>query len=124
MASDMNKSKRQSCSGAGITAGSAKILSQVTSCGGIFDVGSPPLIHGKITTLPSNCDKTRQARGSLMAIHSRNGKHQDQVPSYGYMGNVSCHPALTLSQRLMVLPFVAGCGKSVLWYVNCPIFSY
>jgi len=73
--------------------------------------------------VPSNCGRARQARGSLMAIHSRIGKDQDRVPSYGYMGNISCDPALTLSQGLMVFPIVAGCGKIVLWYVNCPIFS-
>jgi hypothetical protein len=34
------------------------------------------------------------------------------------MGSVSYHPSLTFSQRLIVSPFVAGAGKSVVWYVN------
>ena len=34
------------------------------------------------------------------------------------MGNVSYRLALTLSQTLMVFFFVAGAGKSVLWYAN------
>jgi len=35
------------------------------------------------------------------------------------MGNVSLCPALsTLSQRLIISTFVAGAGKSVIWYVN------
>ena len=29
-----------------------------------------------------------------------------------------CCPASTLTQRLMVFVFVAGAGKSVIWYVN------
>ena len=45
----------------------------------------------------------------------------EEVLSYGSMGNVSCCPAVTLSQRLMD-PFVAGAGKSVFWYVNISIF--
>ena len=34
------------------------------------------------------------------------------------MGNVSYRPVLALLQTLMVFPFVAGAGKSVLWYAN------
>ena len=38
------------------------------------------------------------------------------------MGSVSYFPSLTLSQRLIVSSFVAGAGKSVVWYVNPSIF--
>jgi hypothetical protein len=98
--------------------GSAEIVWQVTSCRGIFEAGSPPQIHGKITTSPVDHGTKRPGRGLLTARHSQNGNLLDRVPSCGLMGNVSHYLALTLSQTLMVFPFVAGAGKSVLWYAN------
>jgi len=94
------------------------IVWQVPNCRETFEAGSPPQIHGKITTLPVGHGTKRPGRGLSTARHSQNGKLLDQLPSYGLMGNVSYRPALTFSQILMVFPFVAGSGKSVLWYVD------
>jgi hypothetical protein len=38
------------------------------------------------------------------------------------MANVSLCPVFALSQRLTISPFVAGTGKSVIWYVDPSIF--
>jgi hypothetical protein len=38
------------------------------------------------------------------------------------MGIVSCRPVLRLSHRLIVSPFEAGFGKSVIWYVSLLVF--
>ena len=83
----------------------------------ISEAGSPPRIHGGITISPVNHGTERPGRGLLTARHSQNGKLVDRVPSYGLMGSVSYRLALTYSQTLIV-PFVAGAGKSVLWYAN------
>jgi len=55
----------------------------------IFEAGSPPRIHGRITTSPLNHGTERPGRGLLTARHSQNGKLVDRVPSYGLMGSVS-----------------------------------
>ena len=62
---------------------------QVRSCREILTLGSPPLTHGKITTLHVNCITRGPQHGSFKAERSQNGKHLDRVPFYGYMGNVS-----------------------------------
>jgi hypothetical protein len=101
----------------------AEILWQVTRGSGILKIGSPPPTHGKITTSLADCGTAGLGRGSLEATPSLNGNVLDRVPYYGSMGNVSCPPVLMHSQRLMVIPFVAGTGKSVLWYVNTSLFG-
>jgi hypothetical protein len=89
---------------------------QVPSCReNLFEAGSPPRTHGKITTSPVDHGTKRSGHGLLTARYSRNGKRLDKVPSFGLMGNVSYHPALTFLRTLIVFPFVAGAGKSVLW---------
>ena len=98
--------------------GSADIVWQVPSCGEIFNAGSPPQIHGKITSSPADHGTKRPGRGLLRARNSQNGKLLDLVPSYGLMGKVSYHPVLTFLRALIVFPFIAGAGKSVLWYAN------
>ena len=90
----------------------------MSSCREIFEAGSPLRIHGKITTLPADRGTKRPDRGLLTARSSQNGKLLGRVPFYGLMGNVSSRPALTFSQTLIVFPFIAGAGKSVLWYAN------
>jgi|SRR6267142_250565 len=97
------------------------IVRQVTSCSKIFAVGSLPLIHGKTTILPADRGTTGPGRGSFEGTRSRNGKHMDRIPSYGYMANVCVRPSLSLQShgRTDGLTFlVAGAGKSVLWYVD------
>src|SRR5579863_5135099 len=81
---------------------STEIGWQVTSCGEIFEIGSFPLIHGKTTILPVNRTTRGLQRGFFKATRIRNGKHPDRVHFYGYMGNVSSHIAITLSQILIV----------------------
>jgi hypothetical protein len=63
----------------------------------MLENGSPPLIHGKITTSPANRITKGLPRGLFKATRSQNGKHPEQVPYSGYMGNVSCY-AYTLSE--------------------------
>ena len=93
----------------------------MTSYWVIFESGSLPPILGKTSTSRANHGTARLGRGSLKARHSQNGRIRDQVRSYGSTGNVSCRPALTYSQRLMPSPFVAGAGKSVLWYAKSSV---
>jgi len=86
-----------------------KIGWQVTSCREIFEIGFPPLIPGKTTTLPANRATKEPRCGSFEATHSRNGKHRDRVPFFGSMENVSCRAELL--QRLIGFPFVSGRRK-------------
>jgi hypothetical protein len=106
----MNKLKRQLFPHVAISAGITEIVWQVTSCSKIFEIGSLPPIHGKITTLPVGLGTLGPGRGSFKATCSQNGRPLDQIPFYGSMGNVSCRPALTHS-RLMVFPFRSGRRK-------------
>ena len=94
------------------------VVWQVTSCRKIFETGSLPRIHGKITTSPTDHDTATPARGSSKAVRFRNGRHLVRVRFYGSMGNVSCWIVLTPLPRLMVSASVAGAGKSVLWFVS------
>ena len=70
--------------------------------------------------LPANRNTKGPRNGSSKVTRSWNGRHPDRVPYSGSMGNVSCHTALTFWQRFEIpfLFFVAGAGKSVIWYVN------
>ena len=98
--------------------GSTEIGWQVTNYREIFEIGSLPLTHPKITTLLASRTTKGRRRGSSKATFSRNGKHPDRVPFCGSMGNVSCLLVLMLSQKLMVSILVAGSGKSVFWHVK------
>jgi hypothetical protein len=73
---------------------SAEIVSQVTNCCVIFELGSLPLILGKITTSPAIHDTVRPGHGSLTATRSLNGNNLDEVLSCGSMENVSHSLAL------------------------------
>jgi hypothetical protein len=97
--------------------GITEIVFQVTNCGKIFEVGSLLPIHGKITTSLASRDRAGPEHGSFKGTQSLNGNHPDETACYGSMANVSYRPAPFLSQKLMPFPFVAGAGKSVLWYV-------
>jgi hypothetical protein len=94
---------------------SAEIVSQVTNCCVIFELGSLPLILGKITTSLAKHGTVRPGHGSLMAARSQNGKTPDGVLSCGSMENVSYNLALILSQKLIVIPFLSGRWK------ECPL---
>jgi hypothetical protein len=125
MASDMNKWNRQLFPNLVITARNhVVIVWQVKSCNKISAVGSLRPTHGKITILPVDHGIPGPGRGSLKAIRSQSGRHPDQVHFYGSMANVSFRPEFTLSQRPIVFSFLAGAGKSVLWYVSLSIFMY
>ncbi len=88
--------------------GSAEIVWQVTSYREIFNVGSLLLIYGKITILPSDRGTVGRWHGLFKATYSWNGKYLEQVPSYGSMENIGCHPAFNSLQRLMVFPLRSG----------------
>ena len=92
--------------------GNTEIAFQVISCRGIFEIGSLPLIPGKITTLPVNTTTKGPRRGSSGATHSQNGNHLVRVPSSGSTGSVSYRQNLIMVhfQRLTVF-FYSGCRK-------------
>ena len=94
----------------------------MTSCKESFEDGSLLLIRGKITTLPAVRGTAGLGRGLSKVTRSRDGKYPDPVPFYGFMGNVSRRLAL-LSRRLIAFQFIAGAGKSVLWYINLSMYS-
>ena len=71
---------------------------QVKSCDKIFVAGCLRLTHGKITILLAHRGIPGPGRGSFKATRSQNGRHPDRVHFYGFMGNVSFRPELTLSQ--------------------------
>ena len=111
MASDKNRSKRQLLIATLYLTGSTEIALKVTSCREIFEIGSLLRNHGKTITLPVNRVTQGPQRGSSNATSSWNGKPPDQVPSYGFMGNVSYYSALLLSQMLIVVSFHSGFRK-------------
>jgi hypothetical protein len=108
MAKDKNTSRRQSLIKVAMLIGITEIVRQATSCSEIFNVGCHPLTHGKITTSPADRGTPELASGSFKEIHSLNGKHLEWDPFYGYMANVSCRPAVILSQRLMDFSLIAS----------------
>jgi hypothetical protein len=65
--------------------------------------------------------------GLLEVVCSQNGKDLGRVPYSGYMGNVSRLPTTpTLSQTdgLPIYAFVAGVGKTVIWYTILLVFPF
>ena len=57
-------------------------------------------------------------------MFSRSGDRPPRVPCYGFMASVSVFLVkVTPFLGLMYFYFVAGAGKTVLWYVELPIFS-
>ncbi len=83
----------------------------MTSYGEIFEIGSLPLIHGRITTLPVNRTSKGPRRGLFKATCSLNGKHPNGAPFFGSMGNVSCLPVLIRPERLMFFRLPSGRRK-------------
>ena len=96
----------------------------MTSCRGISNVGSHPLIRGKITTSPTDRGTAEPGSGSFKGTRSLNGRNQERALFYGSMANVSCRPCGHSFVEADGLPFLAGSGKSVLWYVNLRTFSF
>jgi hypothetical protein len=70
--------------------GNPETIWQVISCRMIFEAGSPLLIHGKTTTSLAGLDTPGPRIGSFKAIPFQNGNCPDQVPFFGFTGNVSC----------------------------------
>jgi hypothetical protein len=91
MASAKNKSKRQLFVMSPLVAGITEILWQVTSYREIFNVGSLPPIHGKITTLPRNHGTVVLGHGSFKVTRSQSGGTPDRAHYYGSMENVGRH---------------------------------
>jgi hypothetical protein len=69
------------------------IVWQVTSCSRIFENGSLPLIHGRITTLLANRATKGLRRGSFTATRSQNGNRPNRVPFFGSTANVGFPPS-------------------------------
>ena len=69
--------------------GITDVVWQVTSYSMMFEGGSLHLIHLKTTISPVNRNTLGQQNGLSKATPSRNGNRPDQVPFYGFMGNVS-----------------------------------
>ena len=100
-----------------------RIFWQVSSSSEIFAIGSllwvcVPPIRGNFTAAHVDHGTMGPVYGSDKVERSQNGRHLDRVRSYGFMENASCYPTVALSQTLMVSHFVAGSGKTVLWYVD------
>jgi hypothetical protein len=122
MASDMNKSKRPSFPMSPLLNENAEIVLQATSWQKIFEVGSLHLIHGKTRMRSANCGTLGLRRGFSMAKRSRIGNRPSRVIFFRSVENVRCCPFDSYASADGFSPFVAGAGKSVLWYVNFSIF--
>ena len=89
VASDLNKSKRQSNINVVMMAGITEIVWQVMSYSKIFSRGYHHLIPGRITIMPANHATAGLECGSFRATNSQNGKRLGLVvPFYGFTGNV------------------------------------
>ena len=64
---------------------------------------------------------TERQHGGFKVTLMPNGKRLDQLPSYGYTENVG-FSFLYSHPQSDSFAFVAGAGKSVLWYVYLPKF--
>ena len=62
---------------------------QAISCSRTFGNGFHLQIPGRITTLVANLDTVERERGGFKVTHMQNGNLLFQVPSYGFMANVS-----------------------------------
>ncbi len=91
----------------------------MTNCNKIFEISSPPLTHRKITTSPLARASMELPRGSSKAIRSRSGNHPGQV--LWIHEKRQSLLSITLLQNADGLFFVAGAGKSMLWYVHLSI---
>ena len=80
-----------------------------------FRGGFLPQIHRSITTPHVKPITMGPLRGSLKAIPTMNGRRQ--ALSYGPMGIV-WFSIITPSTLLIISGFVAGSGKSILWWVT------
>jgi len=97
----------------------------VKRCTKIFEAGCLPPTHGKIITSHGDRGIVGRESGSLKVACSQNGKDPGRVPFSGYTGNVSRLPTTLILSRADGFPistFVAGAGKSVIWYVIILVF--
>ena len=86
--SDLNKSRRELFLNFAI-ADKTEVVSQVTDCCKLFEIGSIHQIHGKTTTLHVIRATRGPGRGSSKATLSQNGSGPDlQVLFYGSMESV------------------------------------
>ena len=90
-------------------------LLQVIDFEKIFRSGFPLRIHRSTTTLHVKPITMGPRRGSLEGLSTINGRRQ--ALSYGCMGIVR-FSIVALPLPLMVSGFVAGSGKSILWWVT------
>src|SRR5438445_531983 len=110
LASDINKLKRRLSTFLLVIKVSENVW-QAISYRMIFEAGSHPPIHGKITTSHANLGTTEPRIGSFKARRSLNGNCPDQVPFFGSTVNVSCRPTFALSWRTDDLAFRSGCRQ-------------
>jgi hypothetical protein len=82
----------------------------------MFELGSQQQILQKITMKRAGNNITEQQHGLLKVVHSLNGKRGD--PHCGSMANVRFFYHAFIYYCLLPpdLPFIAGSGKSILWY--------
>ena len=114
--SKMNEEKRglSSIPNVPINDGNTERHLQATSCNRTFGNGFHLQIPGRITTLVANLDTVERERGGFKVTHMQNGNLLFQVPSYGFMENVSVSYLYSFLE-LMSIASSAGAGKSVIW---------
>ena len=92
---------------------------QVTSCGKTSGTGFHLPIRGRIITSRVNLGMAEPENGGLKVKLMRNGRFLVLVHSYGFMENVSISHRIFSS--LETDSFLAGAGKSVIWYDNLSV---
>ena len=114
-ATEVDQVKRMSSPNRINTLSVAHPSSQGINCNKTSVDGSPHQIHPRIITLPVVIITREPQLGSFKAGYIRNGNRHLRFS--GSMGNVSLYstPYLTLPDDIS---FIAGAGKSILWFVN------
>jgi hypothetical protein len=115
--------KRQSFFNVAISDWITEIVWQVTTYSKIFSKWLSPPDPWKNHNMPANHATAGLQRGSFRATRSQNGKRpRPGFPSMGSWETSVNAQLLRFLQRLKFFLFVAGAGKSVLWYVKLLIF--
>jgi hypothetical protein len=121
---DLNKIKRSFLCGPRLKDAETKLL-QAINCEKNLRSGFPLRIHQLTTTRHAKPITTGRPSGSSKGLSTMNGRRQ--VPSCGPTGIVQVSINYPPSP-LMVSCFVAGSGKSILWWVTsqltCVIVAY
>ena len=89
LASDMNKSKRQLFLNFATVNKIPDTIWQAISYRMLSEAGSPLQIHGKTIISLAGLDTAGPRIGLSKARHFQSGNCPDQVPSFGFTGNVS-----------------------------------